>query len=476
MNLFFCKFETNVLNPIIMKTTFNRFLYAAMAISAAVVMASCEKETQGGEDPQPEPKPTEPVQLATPELSVENQTSTSFTVTWKAVSNADSYTYTLNDGTAQTTTSTSAEFSELAAGTYTVKVMATSEDENYTDSEWASTSVTLEEAVEETFNLEVFLDEFDSYTRYNSLWYTITGSGVSAVKYCCTDNVGLSEEVVINTLVSGSENEGIYSLGSDELAMLATPEGFSSGFIGLDSATEYELDFYVTFASGQSTLYRETITTESAPDAGEEVEKWLGTWAISSDKSFSWVSDGQSYSIQVEDTPMSGTITISAGTGNQVVIDGLSALGEGETTTANVTADGKLELINNLAIGSADEDGYVPMWAAVGELSTGGYSVINGNFIPFSFTLEGDTATGTPYVGTIQGGATFTVVSYEIFEINMSAGYLGITTLGPTYAGAITLTKQAASSYAMRMIPAKTAKKTTLKAFHKTGMTVLHAN
>ncbi len=124
--------------------TLNRFFYAAMTAFASVaLLASCEKDPEPG--PEPEPEPSEPTQLATPSLSVEDQTNTSFTVSWKAVANADSYTYTLNGGAEETTTATSVEFTSLTAGDYTVKVKATTEDENYTDSEWASTKVTLEE-------------------------------------------------------------------------------------------------------------------------------------------------------------------------------------------------------------------------------------------------------------------------------------------------------------------------------------------
>ena len=113
------------------------------AFASVALLASCEKDPEPG--PEPEPEPSEPTQLATPSLSVEDQTNTSFTVSWKAVANADSYTYTLNGGAEETTTATSVEFTSLTAGDYTVKVKATTEDENYTDSEWASTKVTLEE-------------------------------------------------------------------------------------------------------------------------------------------------------------------------------------------------------------------------------------------------------------------------------------------------------------------------------------------
>lgn len=115
------------------------------AFASVALLASCEKDPEPGPGPEPEPEPSEPTQLATPSLSVEDQTNTSFTVTWKAVANADSYTYTLNGGAEETTTATSVEFTSLTAGDYTVKVKATTEDENYTDSEWASTKVTLEE-------------------------------------------------------------------------------------------------------------------------------------------------------------------------------------------------------------------------------------------------------------------------------------------------------------------------------------------
>lgn len=112
---------------------------AMIAMMASAILFSCEEK--------PEPEPQDPTVLATPSLTVAEQTETSFTVTWSAVENAVSYGYTFNDGAEQNTTETTVSFTELNAGTYTVKVKAIApEGDEFEDSQWASISVTIEEA------------------------------------------------------------------------------------------------------------------------------------------------------------------------------------------------------------------------------------------------------------------------------------------------------------------------------------------
>ena len=424
--------------------TLNRFFYAAMTAFASVaLLASCEKDPEPGPGPKPEPEPSEPTQLATPSLSVEDQTNTSFTVTWKAVANADSYTYTLNGGAEETTSATSVEFTSLTAGDYTVKVKATTEDENYTDSEWASTKVTLEEPVEETFTLSAYLQEYGQYTKYNSVWYDATGSGVSAVKYTLMDDNAYSDEDIITLLQQGTQDEGVYSFETDELSALNAGETVSSGFIRLDAETTYEFDFYVTFVSGKSELYREKVTTEAAPAPDENLEQWIGTWTVNSSDTYGWVSAGQGVAPTLLGSPKSGTITISAYGSNQVTIEGWSILGAEYPAVADVSEDGKLQFINNLAIGEADADGYQMMWMAAAELSDGAYTIITGQFAPFTFTLSGNTATSEAYQGDLQDGRTFTCIGYEIYAANLDTGSVSIyDTTTPAFAGNITLTKQ----------------------------------
>ncbi len=308
--------------------TLNRFFYAAMTAFASVaLLASCEKDPEPG--PEPEPEPSEPTQLATPSLSVEDQTNTSFTVSWKAVANADSYTYTLNGGAEETTTATSVEFTSLTAGDYTVKVKATTEDENYTDSEWASTKVTLEE-----------------------------------------------EDV-------------------DE------------------------------------------------PMDPNDINSWVGTWNISSDKVLRWTPGEDNYVYpNVVDGQKTATITIESDpeVENGVMITGLSSISTevfGMAVPAYGTVvNGQLILQNYEIIGNVNyEDGSTGtlcwLTSSQGSLTTADITV-------YTLTMGSDNVvTGTPYSADS---------SYEAYVVMSEGGVSVYTTNADSFAGTWTLTKVSAST------------------------------
>lgn len=230
---------------------------ATAILAVAAIASSCEKGNAG------DGQTGEPAILDTPVLSIEDQTTTSFTVTWEAVENADSYICTINDGAEQKTSGTSVKFSGLAEGEYTVKVKATSGDERYADSGWASCEVTLAG----TFTLDVYLsDKYASYGqyRYNSIWFTAKGSDITAASYTCyTYREGFSDEDMTADFEAGGNN--IFPVEGQELALLLTA-GFENGFIGLPAETTFEIAFYVTFTDGEKHLYRKTVTTEAEPE------------------------------------------------------------------------------------------------------------------------------------------------------------------------------------------------------------------
>ena len=310
--------------------TLNRFFYAAMTVFAsAALLASCEKDPQGGETPEPEPKPEEPTQLATPSLTVEDQTSTSFTVTWDAVANADSYTYTLNGGAEETTAATSAEFTSLAAGDYTVRVKATSKDENYTDSEWASTTVTIEE-----------------------------------------------------------------------------------------EQTEEPLD-------------------------PTDINSWVGTWNITSDKVLRWTTGSDNYVYpNVVDGEKTATITIEIDpmVENGVSITGLSAIPEnifGQPVPAFGTiADGKLLLNNSEIVGTVnftDGSSGTLLW-----LTSSGGSLSSAEITAYTLTMGSDNVvTGTPYSDD---------ASYEAYVVSADGGVSVYTSTADSFAGTWTLSKVTANT------------------------------
>lgn len=154
-----------------------KILFGAMIAMMASVVISCEKK----------PQEPEAVKLATPSLSVSNQTESSFTVTWSAVSNAASYVYVFNGGSETSTGELSVDFTELEAGSYEVKVKAVGDGVEYLDSEWASISVTLEAAEDPSemditgvysaggIDYEIVYDEASgNYQIYNTI---VTGEG-----------------------------------------------------------------------------------------------------------------------------------------------------------------------------------------------------------------------------------------------------------------------------------------------------------
>lgn len=99
--------------------------------------ASINVTIESAEDPEPE-------QLSAPQLSIASQDETSFVIEWSEVANAVSYAYTFNGGAETATDALSAEFTDLTAGDYTVKVKAVGDGTAYVDSDWASINVTIE--------------------------------------------------------------------------------------------------------------------------------------------------------------------------------------------------------------------------------------------------------------------------------------------------------------------------------------------
>ena len=105
----------------------------------------------GGDEPE---APADPVKLTMSDLTI-SETSNSITVSWAAVSGAESYAVSLNDGATTTTTTvtspTTYTFEGLTASTsYTVSVVAKGDGVNYTDSDAKETTVqTLEETPEQ---------------------------------------------------------------------------------------------------------------------------------------------------------------------------------------------------------------------------------------------------------------------------------------------------------------------------------------
>ncbi|MEG1622744.1 MAG: hypothetical protein RR330_05160 [Alistipes sp.] len=117
-----------------MKKFLSLMACAAMLLS----FSSCSDDPES--TPAPNPSLTK---LATPVLTEGTKTATSFVVNWAAVTNATSYTYSVNAAAEQTTTATTLSMTGLTAGTYTIRVKATGDAAKYTNSDYATLAITL---------------------------------------------------------------------------------------------------------------------------------------------------------------------------------------------------------------------------------------------------------------------------------------------------------------------------------------------
>ncbi len=147
-----------------------------MALLSVVALTGCKKD------------PAEPVKLSKPTLTVENITANGFTVRWDAVSNAQDYTVILNSE-AEIQTELSKVYTNLAPGTYTIKVKANApkSTKEFRDSDFAETTATIvqPETPELTFTFNI------TEVTETSALLTVTPSDPNATYYF--DNMSIEE-------------------------------------------------------------------------------------------------------------------------------------------------------------------------------------------------------------------------------------------------------------------------------------------
>lgn len=202
-----------------------------IALAATAFLSSCEKtETE-----------SEPVALSTPVLTVVEQTESSFMVIWDLVENAVSYTYTINNGTEESTTDESAQFTDLTEGTYTVKVKAVApEGDEFIDSDWASINVTLE-GEDNPDNPDTGIDG----------QYTANVDGVDVVYEIVSD--GGEYKVFPLTYISG--DEAYYTATLSDNALTVSLTGIDVNVEGMGLVSVIMCGYHVDPEDGEMYLW-----------------------------------------------------------------------------------------------------------------------------------------------------------------------------------------------------------------------------
>lgn len=430
---------------------FKKFFPIICAASLTLAFASCEKETESN-----------PEQLAAPSLSLTEQTENSFTVSWNAVQNAAGYSYALQDEAEQSTTETSVSFSGLEPGSYTLKVKATSNTEEWTDSDYSEISVTLTETERLTFSFEiadltatsatVICTPSDENAPY---WFDVMSK--ADFDAAAADDEQFMNEI-LNELIALGEEEG---LSTEETLEILLSLGEDSWKPTLTPSTEYvAYAFGINYdGSFTSTLQTQNFTSldNGGGDVNPDIEKWLGTWSATTTGKLEWyLPDGSQYleATYHENDPMTATFTIEQDPDNpsQALIYGWSQVNSETPAVCLVNESGDLEVYSDVAVGQ-ESDGYTPTWLAYCDLGDGNYNIVTGQFPAYTFTLNGESATCTRYNGQLNDGRTFSTLSLEIYA-STSNSYAIYGESFPVYflAGDINLTRSTTSPKAAAVI------------------------
>lgn len=403
------------------------FYFAAAAFAACAVMVSCEKENEG---------PTSRA-LAAPVLTVET-TENSFTVSWEAVANAENYSYVFQNEAEETTSETSVTFSDLENGTYTVKVKANAPagSEEYTDSKYAETSATIGTPSNLTFTITV------TDVTYNSANVNILPSDMSAsytffVGYQSDFNSFTTPEEYVEAMIAQNGFDVYTGEQGGTISQLTQNTEFVAVACGVDNSGTVTSEVAV-----------ESFTTETAP-ADTELDKWVGEWTATFEKTLVWTEGSQYLEPSVEDRPMTRTLTmeINPDDPQQLLIYGWTVLDDEVPALAMTAEDGvSLAVYSGYQVGDADSQGFAPTWAGTSELN-GQVTLITGQYPAYTLTLNGEEATSTLYEGQLQDQTPFTTLGLEIYALGSGQFSIYAETLPLEQpVGNVTLTKNAASS------------------------------
>ena len=374
-----------------------------------------------GETDQPGGGSSNGAKLATPELS-ETHTETSFTVTWNAVTGADSYIVNF-DGKNYTTAECSYTFENLNAGDYKVRVKATGA--GYQDSDNASIVVTLTGLTEVDWFEQTLANLTEPYELqdgsvaypYNAVFFTWKGTGVTEIQYGAFPTVsleGVSDKEIKKELIT---------IDSSVLSYVNSEEGFTSIIGDLSGSTSYTLCALVTNEAGLEYFVKGSITTAEA-ELTAETTAWIGSYNAKASK----VIDITSNTVSDEATSFTFSVSSIEGTPDEVYVDGLSIMGTDTPALGQVAADGQgnnLLAVWNYVMFSEMGEGWNLYWFALCD-TKGDYYFVSGNYPAMIFAQDKDgKITCERYVGELGDGSPFEVMAFDLIGVN-AEGKFGI--------------------------------------------------
>lgn len=398
-----------------------------MVVAAAFTFAACgEPEAT---EPGPGPEPTGK-KLATPVLKSE-QTETSFTITWDAVTGADSYIVNF-DGKNNNVTECTFTVEDLNAGDYTVRVKA--QGAGYEDSDNAKIVVTLTGLTSvDWFTQTVSLPENGTVideengtvvNSYDAFFFDWKGTGVTDLKFVIFETAGIpatQQEIVANM------NDG-----NAVLASVNGEEGYH-GVVGqLYGSTSYTIFVKVKNGEGQEFFTSNEIKTGEVV-VPEITKAWLGSYSAYTEKIVDF--EAETDNIKDQRTDFTFDVELIEGTANEVWVYGLSIIPDTPAYGVILPAqegDETFLCLMNMASLYELNGGYVAAWlayCAVGAAAddlTAGHTFVTGEYYAMVFQKSADgTIEYKPGNGQLSDERYFEVAAFDVVALNMNEGTLG---------------------------------------------------
>ena len=259
--------------------------------------------------------------LATPTTPTLTRTTSSITASWTAVSNATGYTiaYKLSSAstwTTKTTTSTSYTISGLTSGaTYQVKIMATSTNAAYMDSDYSSIASAV---VQTKLATPTGLGVTATTTSLTLSWTSVTNASGYTVYYKLSSSSSwTTATTTTNSYTKSSLSEGV----TYQFKVVAT-----------STNTNYTSSSESTVVSGTT---KTTLSTPTGLSIARTTNSLTATWTA--------VSNASSYSIQYKLSTASTWTTKTSTTPSYT----LSSLQEGKTYDFKVKAVGTGDYVDS---------------------------------------------------------------------------------------------------------------------------------
>lgn len=412
--------------------------------------------------------------LATPELTIENLTSSSFTVTWNAVKNAEYYL--VNDGEYDHIIyDTLFVMENLDTGAYTVRVKAVADENSiYLDSAYAEIYAyvgALTPGECDWATCEVRLPTEDEaeqgYYQWNTIFHSFIGTGIVDIR-CGAFHADTYRNLPASALVNECNSldaefiENINIYGEVTLAY------------NVEAQTEYRVVAALTNEVGQTVIFDYYIVT-SPVIPHKDMAKWVGDWILSAEQTVTLFIDTQGQlNLTLNDKAISLPIKIVDASHigfNMVAITGLSSItmtdGSPIQTLALINEAGNLEVFGYNSTGPLEDlgDEYNLIWLSYCLNESGDIVIALTDAWTLQLSDDGQNITTVARTtGEFSDGSTFEFLAMDIAALDTNydvALFYDFETISEVNipAGDITLTKAAATpstqSVSMKQFSAK---------------------